>query len=185
MSIAKRISLWLIFPLAVVIAITLMYFFGVHQFTVLAANCIVTFGCSPEEFFDKEFDFYETTGDFREKAYIDEDGNLVLCISRKQAKAWRDSEWLSGFPELQDRTDIEISEDFKTLTAYFSPEEYEADNSQEKDALICSIFDKMAFIQMIDNWPQNKVHITYIEKDSVTGEILWSRDLKNDSSEFE
>ena len=81
--------------------------------------CEALFGVTPEEFFNTDFEFYRETGDLRKNASIDEeDGTLIIILSGKQRKKWRESEWLSPFAEVKNNPKFEISADMSTLTLY-------------------------------------------------------------------
>lgn len=149
------------------------------EFEFNELGCSLLFECTPSEFFDKEFDFYKETGDFRKKAYIDKNGYLHIILTQKQAKAWRETEWLSSFDKIRDMPHFELSSDYTSLTVYLSPELIEelAQNYQKMDYyqnMIGLIEMKTGIIKTIDGIPREEIHLELIEKDSETGEILYS-----------
>ena len=52
----------------------------VREVKIDASVCPDTLGCTPEEFFDIEFDFYNEVRDFRKSARINKEGDLVLQV---------------------------------------------------------------------------------------------------------
>ncbi len=73
-------------PLYIVLAIALgiiligvaFDFLSTGQLVIPADECEDVLGCTAEEFFDKELDFYNEVGDFRKRARINKQGDLVL-----------------------------------------------------------------------------------------------------------
>lgn len=73
------------------------------------------FGRTPEEFFDTYYDYYETCEDFRERAEINKDGNLVLRLSKEQEDAFLKS-CDSQIEEIKKIKGVYISDDYKLLS---------------------------------------------------------------------
>ena len=73
------------------------------------------FGTTPEEFWDKYIPLYDTCEDFRDKAYLDDENNVVLLLTEEQKLAWlldldtdiEDFEAIEG---------VEIAEDYSKVT---------------------------------------------------------------------
>ena len=153
---------------------TIIYvkYFRDFEIGLTPAGCQSLFGVSPEEFFDAELEFYDETGDFRPKSRIDEYGNLILVLSPKQRKKWRESEWLSGFPEVVNDSKFEISSDLCTLTYYFPTEYLEDEEFQPLAQKMYLIQDKMTIIHFLDGKDHSEISIQCIEKDPITGEVL-------------
>ena len=177
-----RILAIICFSIGTIGLIISLYCFGtiiyVKYFRDLEINltpigCQRLFGISPEEFFDTELEFYDETGDFRPKSRIDENGDLVLVLSPNQQKKWRESEWLSGFPEVVNDSKFEISSDLCTLTYYFPTVNLE---DEEIEPLFMTILTKMTVIHLLDGKDYREISIQCIEKDPITGEILYSFD---------
>ena len=177
-----RILAIICFSIAAIALIISLYCFGtliyVKHFRDLEINltpigCQRLFGISPEEFFDTELEFYDETGDFRPKSRIDENGDLVLVLSPNQQKKWRESEWLSGFPEVVNDSKFEISSDLCTLTYYFPTVNLE---DEEIEPLFMTILTKMTVIHLLDGKDYREISIQCVEKDPITGEILYSFD---------
>lgn len=155
------------------------YFIETYSTSLDPVSCMLLFGVTPEEFMETEFEFYDETGDFRKKAYIDENGHLVLVLTRWQRKAWRNTEWLSGFSEYPDKQPFSISSDYSELTAYIptdidpNGEEYQSILEQAE-----TIVNKMALIRIFDGVPAEYVYTKYSVIDSSTGEVLYTQYVK-------
>ena len=149
------------------------------SFYLTELGCSLFFECTPSEFFDKEFDFYKETGDFRNKAYIDKNGYLHLIITQEQAKAWRQTEWLTSFDKIHDMPHFELSSDYTTLTIYTSAEtraelRQNPQKAKHYNNMIGLIELNAGIIKKLDGVPDEKIYLELIEKDSETGEILYS-----------
>ena len=138
-------------------------------------GCHYLFDCTPEEFFDKEFEFYKYVGDLRGNSYVDGDGRLNLMFSPKQKKAFRESEWLTGFEELDDKSNIVLSADLQSITFYSYSETYDEDVE-----LLYHVLYKLSAIQLLDGTPQQDICIYLTEIDAVTGETTFSGDVRFD-----
>ena len=148
-------------------------------------HCMYLFGVSPEEFMNTDFEFYNETGDFRKKAYISENGELMLPLSRYQAQAWKKTEWLSGFSEYPDKKPFSISPDFKELTVYIpSSTDPEGEEYQSILKQVDTIFQKMAVLQLIDGIPTEDVGMQYTVVDEATGEVFGSQYVKWSSPDY-
>ena len=136
-------------------------------------DCQLLFNCSTSEFFDKELDFYEETGDLRKYATVDKKGNIVLHLTKNKKQKLRESEWLISFKDLEN-TSFEISSDYSSLTLYLSPEtNNEIENSTQKiNKIIDLTMCKMYLIKSLDGMDIYDITIQYIERDSVTKEII-------------
>lgn len=148
-------------------------------------HCMDLFGVYPEEFMNTDFEFYKETGDFRKKAHISEDGELMLPLSRYQAQAWKKTEWLSGFSEYPDKKPFSISSDFKKLTVYI-PYDADIESAEYQSTLkqVYTIFQKMAVLQVLDGIPEEEVGMQYTVVDEATGEVFWTQYVKWASSDY-
>lgn len=71
--------------LVVVLVVVCFDFLSRGALVVPSNACEDVFGCTAEEFFDKEFDFYNKVGDFRKTSRINKQGDLVLRLTLTQA----------------------------------------------------------------------------------------------------
>ncbi len=116
-----------ILPLiAFVVAIILLLTSGV-ALTLSPQSCEVLFDCTPKEFLDADLELYDITGDLSKGARVDRHGNLKLKLKRDQVDDW-------VFYLQQDvnrtnmkNTNIDVSNDFFTITVYGYMETYIAD----------------------------------------------------------
>ena len=141
--------------------------------------CINLFGCTPSEFFDKEMEFYQETGDFRKNASLDKNGNLHLVLSPKQLKAWRNSKWLTAFEELQNHPYIQLSDDLTCVTVSVpnSVESLPQAELEELERTLNFVFTKIEMIRLLDGVAPEDIATQYIEIDTLTNEIVTSFEM--------
>ena len=147
------------------------------SYTFTPTNCDLLFGITPQEFQTTYLDLYNETGDLRKTALVNSKG-VTLCLTRRQERALRNSEWLTGFKEYEDGTMFSISDDFKEVTAYF-PEEQTEEEYDEMLTHFKIIMRKIVLIQVIDDLPVEECTITYIEMNASTGEIVHIREFNS------
>ncbi len=130
--------------------------------------CELLFDCTPTDFFEKEFSFYEETGDFREDSYVDSRGWLMLIFSEEQGKKWAQTDWLKTFPEIADYPEIEISENLNKITIYTT------DGKASEDAYyaVDKVLAKLDMLKYFSDVPEKNNYTTIYEIDSKTGEVL-------------
>ena len=130
--------------------------------------CLLLFDCTPKEFFDKKFPFYKHTGDFRERAYIDEHGCLVLDLTVSQANRWKETWLLSCEEERTKVADMKIGEDHKTVIVYWDS----STANEESAKAVHKVAHKLLASQAIDGVPieDRVVRIKYY--DVKTGELI-------------
>lgn len=87
---------------------------GVLEFS--ERDCLLLFDCTSSDFFDKEMDFYEETGDFRKNARINGEGNLEIHLDEKQMIAWKESAWLNVFNDIENCPYANLSTNLSVLT---------------------------------------------------------------------
>jgi len=87
---------------------------GVLEFS--ERDCLLLFDCTSSDFFDKEMDFYEETGDFRKNARINGEGNLEIHFDEKQMIAWKESAWLNVFNDIENCPYANLSTNLSVLT---------------------------------------------------------------------
>ena len=184
----KKFFVSIVFFVLALIFLALAIYFGLFEkpmsLDLSDAFCHFLFGTTPSEFFDKEFDFYKETGDFREKSFISEKGNLILVLTPNQQKLWRETEWLTSINNSSsNRFNVEFSADYTVLTVSIPSNLTEEETTQIWNFLDTATA-KAQMIQVLNGTPPEKVYIKYIEKNIETGEVLTSYDLTSSSLDF-
>ena len=128
-----------------------------------ASVCPDILGCTPEEFFDLEFDFYNEVGDFRKSARINKEGDLVLYLTRKQAKALIES-LQQDLCDAENQYNIEVSEDYSVITVYGYEETY-----YEEGLIAFKLVHKMTAIRILKG---EKPSYKCVLKDAITEEVV-------------
>lgn len=172
----KKSIIW-IAAIVLIVLLPILNFWLVQNdalaYSIPSASCQWLFRCSPREFIDNEHAFYEKIGYFWEESYVDWDDNLVLIFSRKNFELFVESEWLNSFEEIEDKPNIELSSDLKSITFYTYPETYDEDSDCVRAVLM-----KLATAQRFDGISEEDVCIHLTEIDAMTGEVTFSEDIK-------
>lgn len=171
----RLITVGIILACAMILLILWMCFFEMHIYSMHPDLCEHLFDCTPTEFLSADLEGYEKVNNMQKKAYVDEDGWLVLDLTVLQCFQLRYSAWSTPFEELESRPYVEVSDDLKSIILYITPELREFSNQdwEKLDTDIVSILFKMSFI--LDEktlWFENE-SIIYKEVDSVSGEVLF------------
>lgn len=172
-----------IFKRTFVVFIILMSIFLIgcqktYKYPIHAQQCERVFDCTPKQLLNFGHDCMDTVGDFRRRSSVDKNGHLVLVLTESQAEAMK--EWLVEFPELDNRSDVDVSEDLSSLTVYFSPKLLEEGGS-ELDSLIRvvnTVAGKIMLKQMLDGIPPEEVSFLYTERNIETGEVIYTEVYK-------
>lgn len=166
-----------IFIIIGLVNLAIIIFLVIAQPSILHVHpdsCLAIFGCTPDEFFDKEFEFYDTVGDLRKQSFVSRRGYLNIFLTRWDMEEWLQTDWLISFNELKDHPYLEVSPDLSTVTLYFSPELDEALNSPEKRAEIDLLLELLVTkIGMINDFNNQKTEIEYIVWDTTTHEVIY------------
>lgn len=107
----------LTFIICIATVIFVIYFFTQFQRTTYEFSLktsLAFFGRDPQAFFDTYYDYYNTCEDFRTRAEINEKGNLVLRLNKKQEEAFLQS-CDSQLEEIKRIKGVEISDDYRLL----------------------------------------------------------------------
>ena len=142
------------------------------QITVPYEGCDFMFGCSTEEFFDRDLELYKEIGDLRKFAYIAKNGELNVIVTRKQANLW------ANILEQQIReiekthANIEVSSDCFAIVVYSCAETFDEDENAVVDVMILS-----TYIRTLRR-SEDLIHFT--SKDAATGKDVehFTVDLK-------
>lgn len=129
--------------------------------------CYLLFDCTPTEFFDKNFSFYEETGDFRKKSYVDSRGWLMLIFTEEQGEKWAQTEWLNTFPEIVGYP-VEINEELDTITIYAAAGLVTEDVSDAVNKVLA----KLDILKHFSEIPDEDNYTTIVVIDSETGKIF-------------
>lgn len=151
----KIISVLLVILMTLFTVACDMFSFGTSTYEIPPVTCKSYFGCAPAEFIYNDFDFYETTKDFRKNSTVDSQGNLVLTLNRKQKDAWLQSGMLTDFSKYEN---IEVSSDYKTITVYAFPET--AYNTISDAAIV---LDKCCMIQKLNGISTYQIQYNIID----------------------
>ena len=131
--------------------------------------CEMLFGVSPTEFFDAYLSMYQKTGDFRNGAYIDDDGNLVLNLTEKQQQTWRNLlvNDVYGVETVRNSPYISVSEDYTTLDVLCFKERVFTD-------FICAAYSLIPLFvnQLLDGKAAESISVKFSLKDGITEEIV-------------
>ena len=171
----KPLYITLAVILGVVLVVVCFDFLSRSELVVPAGACKDVFGCTEEEFFDKEFDFYNKVGDFRKTSRINKQGDLVLRLTLTQANTlclYLQEEVHNA----EEEYNISVSDDYSTITIYGYKE------TVYKDAVkAMSIGQKAITIRTL----KGKDYLcNYVIKDGATGKDLWI-DGVNSPDEFD
>ena len=168
---------------AVTFCLTFLVLYGayktfgkIYKYSIDPVTCDRLFDCAPAEFFDREFAFYSETGDLRKRAYINENEYLVIRLTPRQEKAWRESEWLSPFREIENKPEIELSEDMKNLTVYYSSDSSKIEKAEVTE-VVNRVLVRIHFINLFYHRSEQESHVVYMEKNRDTGEVMHTMDL--------
>ena len=163
---------------AILMAVFLVGCQKTQEYHIHAQQCEWVFDRTPKQLLNFGHDCMDTVGDFRRRSSVDKNGHLVLVLTESQAEAMK--EWLVEFPELDNRSDVDVSEDLSSVTVYFSPKLLEEGGS-ELDSLIRvvnTVAGKIMLKQMLDGIPPEEVSFLYTERNIETGEVIYTEVYK-------
>lgn len=172
----KKLGIRSLKPLYIVLAIVLgiiligvsFDFLSTGQLVIPADECEDVLGCTAEEFFDKELDFYNEVGDFRKRARINKQGDLVLRLTQVQANAWCLS-LQEDVRNAEKQYNIEVSDDYSTITIYGYKETVYRDVVKAQELEAKNV--------LIRSFKRQDYLCNLIIKDGLTGKIVWSDDM--------
>lgn len=167
------LSLSLILLICACIAV-IIYFSVINHPTeriILSKDmCNSIFKCTPTEFFDKDFDFYKKTGDFREKSYVDNSGNLIWVITKKQREALLESSEINSFADIKRLGSAQISLDYKKITVYAPFEiDYFKEDHDEFWKTVYDTLHRLFLVQNLNGTPYEDIYVdmTYYDTRNV------------------
>ena len=149
-----------------------------QEYRIHAQQCERVFDRTPKQLLNFGHDCMDTVGDFRKKSYVDKNGNLVLVLTESQKEAM--IEWLAEFPEIKDRSDVEVSEDLSSMTIYYLPETFTEDSIEfaGMSRAISSVAAKIVTKKTLEGIPIEDISILYTEKHIETGEVIYTETWK-------
>ncbi len=179
----KKLGIRSLKPLYITLAVILVIVLVVVSFNLLSRGrliiqadaCEDVFGCTVEEFFDKDFDFYNKVGDFRKTSRINRQGDLVLRLTQTQANTL--CLYLQeDVRNAEKQYNIEVSDDYSTITIYGYKE------TVYQDAVKAMLLgEKTVVIRALKG---QDFLCNFVIKEGSTGKDLWI-DGVNDPDEFD
>lgn len=130
---------------------------------------LAIFGCEPSEFAYWELDIYSSTEDFREKAFVDVEGNLVLRLNEQQKEAFRNKNWGISVDYLRKSENIQIAKDYTQVTILGYKETIVEDLTN-----IAFGYSSFLIEQLLTGKEPSTISVEFIIKDGVTGKTVYS-----------
>ena len=140
------------------------------RYVLSPRECFIFFHTDPDVFFDAKMPFYKNCEDFRPKAYKNENGDLVLNLTENQKKALAQA-WYSGLDAYKNIANVDVSDDYKTLTVYGERGsiQYALDNKIDPYTL-----EDMALHQLFSGVEPKEIAVSIVYKLEPAGEIIYS-----------
>ncbi len=176
LSIRKRgiICLAIILTLITIFIICKNIFIDTYfELYIPSTWCNFLFDCDSENFQNTNTDLSDEVFGLQRKVKVDEDGDLIISLSKFQFNQLKKSDWLTSFKELEN-TCLEVSADYSTLTLNASQKIVKElwDSPERINNMIGSAMCKMYYIQLLDGISIYNTSIQYIEKIVETGETV-------------
>ena len=135
--------------------------------------CVFLFDCDTENFQNLDTELADEVFGLQRKVRLDEDGDLIISLSKFQFNQLKKSDWLTSFKELEN-TCLEVSADYSTLTLNASQQIVKElwDSPERINNMIASTMYKMYYIQLLDGISIYNTSIQYIAKNIETGETV-------------
>lgn len=149
-------------------------FFTQAQYTTYEFSpktSLAFFGRNPEDFFDTYYDYYDECEDFRERAKINENGNLVVKLSKEQEEVFLKS-CDSQFEELKKIDGVYISDDYDLLTITGNREEVAEIIANELSVL--TVFDLANHQLIVNKINPEEIFVEFRIIDDNTGKAVYS-----------
>ena len=151
-------------------------FLGMHLYTRYVSDwmgwkitsewCQVLFFCSPSEFSELDYESFGLPENVRNKAYIDDVGDLKIILSRKDAKEWRESPFLNDFGE---NPRISFDPDAGVLILFAYLETY-SDDIIECDRILCKKWISLG----LEGIREDARGLKLVIQDGVSGEVFYN-----------
>lgn len=169
----------IVFTLAIIIAIGVYiydaFFRTYFEYTIEPETVEVLYGYTVDELLSTNVDLYDDIGDFRKNSIIDDNGNLVIKYTKLQAHTLKNSEWITDFEQLEKITHTDVSDDYKSILIYITPEmkRYTEEEWISYENKVSSVFLKITMYQMVNRVPNDKRTISYKVIDQDAGIVLY------------
>lgn len=139
---------------------------------VSANTCVHLFECTPAEFVEGKYLAYEEWKDLIKDVRLDEGGRAVFRYSKKNGYKLRETRFLNEFPELSNVSEIELSEDRRTITIWLPLENRTLEELENiiNDKLVYRLYFWRGFSGV--SFDEN--YTIVVLKNRETGEILSS-----------
>lgn len=173
----------LVFAISLLVVITLSFMLIKQQRTqyVLPPNIsLALFGTEPEDFFTTYRELYDQCEDFRKHAQIDENGNLILKLTRAQEKALLQSED-SNIEQTKKINGIKISDDYSSIIISGTEEQISKIIWNEFDLLTIS---DMANRQLLSGKEPSNISITIKVIEKGTNRVVYSANWPQEEIRF-
>ena len=138
------------------------------EYKLSPMDSIACFGATPKEFFEEEFVFYSTLGDFRTNAEIDKDGNLILRLTDTQ---------INGLLEMgtelieESKEPYEISDDYKSFVVKLYDNHAIAYDMASYPLMLPMYLMRFQLFAVDD---PGEISVTIIYEDAESGEVLYT-----------
>ena len=149
--------------------LSFMFYPSIH-YVFPATSCSILFGVTPEEFQTTDLDLFRETGDLRKRATVNDEG-LILSLTRREARALRNSEWLTDFSQYADGETISLSSDLKEITVYYNCFYLSDEMSQEIKTRLTIISYKIAIMQNIDGLSEEECVVMLRWVETASGSV--------------
>ncbi len=168
LNIRKKIPVVLI-VIGLTISIVSLIMLAINAFTVRITIpyecCDFMFGCSTEEFFDRDLELYKEIGDLRSFARLGDNKELELILTKKQAATWSNI-LESKIREIDNaHENIEVSDDYSKIIAYCYAETEEASMLIIEDLVIL-----ISVVRVVD---EADILYQFILRDAGTHQDVW------------
>lgn len=178
--------LYLIAALAAVLVIAgavVCWFFTAKTVSIEMdpVKCKYIFGCPPQllvssDALPQEIDY------LKKDAHIAENGNLVFRISRAQLNKLKNSPWLTTFDSLVKRPNVEIFDNYTSLTLYYTNDlkTAHADLLTQLEEDLTEVIYKIRFREQLHSLPHRNTDyapITFRIRDGSSRDMLYSEKI--------
>lgn len=136
---------------------------------------------TPEEFWSIEYPLYNTCEDFRNKAYFDEENNVLLLLTEEQKLAWL-LDYDSNIEEFDAMDGVEVAEDYSQIT--ITKPKSEMYEFIWENFNLYTPFD-MVVRQIVIGKDPNTITAKIVLIDEDSGEIIYSANWPEEKIKFE
>lgn len=165
----KTILIVLYFVGLAVLISTWFIQYGRTTYVLPSRTSSALFGLKPTEFLETYIKFYDTCEDFRDKASIDDNGNLVLRLSREQKQAALDF-YRFDPDKFDDVPGVDVADDYTGFTIT-------GDRETVKNAIWGNFkfatFCNLGFRQLFSGEDPETISVTCTIIEESTGKVIY------------